>query len=153
MRYWDRIRQAAPPIQIASEAATIGREVLAAMWTGGLWRGVRQSAAATAQRAPAALAPFAPTTLARLGGRALSSTAVRTVKLPQSLQSILNDFQKSKTLSRSSKNTPERMVRCRSRRYSAGSPTAQRTRPGSRVDGRASPPPTGCQFARPSRAL
>lgn len=59
---------------------------------------------------PAPLASFAHSASA-MRARALSSTAVRTVKLPPSLQSILNDFQKSKTLSRTSKSAPERMVR------------------------------------------
>lgn len=69
-----------------------------------------QRAAAAARPAPPVLAPLARSASA-LGARALSSTAVRTVKMPPSLQSILNDFQKSKTLSRTSKSAPERMVR------------------------------------------
>ncbi|KAJ1628245.1 hypothetical protein T492DRAFT_875528 [Pavlovales sp. CCMP2436] len=107
-----------------------------------IWRGLRPLAAAVAQRAPATLTPFAPAT-ARLGGRALSSTnTVRTVKLPPSLQSILNDFQKSKTLSRSLKSAPERMVRVptESRARAARRPPAYpAVTP--RVDGTRVPPP------------
>ncbi|KAG8458317.1 hypothetical protein KFE25_005164 [Diacronema lutheri] len=77
------------------------------MWAQ-LWRGAQRGAVAPSRRPPLALAPLARTAAAPLA-RALSSTAVRTVKLPPSLQSILNDFQKSKTLSRTSKSAPERM--------------------------------------------
>lgn len=59
-----------------------------------------------------ALAARGPALAARALGaapRAALSSVVRTVKLPPALQSILNDFDKSKTLSRSAKAAPERM--------------------------------------------
>jgi len=74
------------------------------MWTG-MWRGLRQSAALARPRLPALL----PNTTAASARAFSAASAQRTIKLPHNLEGVLTEFRASKTLSKTSKGTPELM--------------------------------------------